>query len=88
MRPAAGGWDSLRLAAKAADRAKAAEELRPAFEERLRELGYGSLAIAHAFSTLTTPPQQHASLVRVRVSWAKDSTSLFERPAHELRITL
>lgn len=53
MRPAPGEWDSLRLAAKAADRAKAAEKLRPTFEKRLRELGYSSLAIAHAFSTLT-----------------------------------
>jgi len=55
MRPSPGEWDCLRLAAKAADRAKAAEALRPAFEERLRELGYSSLAIAHAFSTLTGP---------------------------------
>jgi len=55
MRPAPGEWDSLRLAAKAADRAKAAEALRPAFEERLRKLGYSPLAIAHAFSTLIGP---------------------------------
>lgn len=34
-------------------RAKAAEEFRPAFEQRLKELGYGPLAIAHTFSTLT-----------------------------------
>ena len=191
-----GEWDSLHLAAKAADRAKAAEALRPAFEERLRELGYSSLAIAHAFSALTGPdtveealaelvenarlerivpvpldfevverepalpvghaltitgverdgrgvrityeirppissppspphvearddtdqeyaglgqsiglagsqdrmitlgsftvpvPQQHASLLRVRMSWSKDSRSLWQRRAHELRITL
>jgi hypothetical protein len=50
-----GEWDSLRLAAKAEDRAKAAEKLRPAFEQQLRELGYSSLAIAHAFSTMTCP---------------------------------
>jgi hypothetical protein len=38
---------------------------------------------------LTMPlPQQHASLLRVRMSWSQDSTSLWERPAHELRITL
>ena len=43
------------LAAKAADREKAAEKLRPAFEKRLRELGYGPRAIADAFSTLTGP---------------------------------
>jgi hypothetical protein len=194
MRPAPGEWDSLRLAAKAADRGKAAEKLWPAFEKRLKELGYGPYAIAHAVSTLTGPatvadalaelaqnarfersepvpldfetveqepalpvghsltitgverddhgihitytihpplspraggprgearddcdreyanlgsfvglaepvdrttgglmmplPQQHASLLRVRISWSRDSTSLWERPAHELRITL
>ena len=32
-------------------------------------------------------PQPHASLLRVRMSW-HGSTSLWERPAHELRITL
>jgi hypothetical protein len=196
MRPAPGEWDDLRLAAKAADRGRAAEKLWPAFEKRLKELGYGPRAIAHAFSTLTGPgtvaealaklahyqrlervrpvplefetvdqdpglpvghsltitgverdgegihirytirpplspqfrgppaaearddcdheyanrgsgflgltepvdrttggltmplPQQHASLLRVRMSWSHDSTSLWERPAHELRITL
>lgn len=59
MRASRGEWDSLldslRLAAHAADRANAAEILRPAFEERLRGFGYSSLAIAHAFSTLTGP---------------------------------
>jgi hypothetical protein len=33
-------------------------------------------------------PQPHASLLRVRMSWSQGSTSLWERPAHELRITL
>jgi hypothetical protein len=33
-------------------------------------------------------PQPRASLLRVRVSWSKDSTSLGQGPAHELRITL
>ncbi len=188
--------DSLRLAARAADRAKAAEPLWPAFEARLRELGYTPLAIAHAFSTLqglgtvedalaelrenaqserivptpldfevvedepalpaghvltitgvercgpdirvryeirptlsfptrrpraearddanreyrgfpgsigvagsrgrtvtvgsfTVPvPEPRASLLRVRMSWSKDSTSLWHRPAHESRISL
>jgi hypothetical protein len=47
--------DSLRLAAKAADRAKAAEQQRPAFEGRLRQLGYDPKAIAHAFATLSGP---------------------------------
>jgi hypothetical protein len=45
----------LRLAAKAADRGKAARQEWPAFEKRLRELGYGPRAIAHAFSTLSGP---------------------------------
>lgn len=45
----------LRLAAKAADREKAASEMWPAFEERLRQLGYGSPAIARAFSALSGP---------------------------------
>jgi hypothetical protein len=186
----------LRLAAKAADRAKAAEPLWPAFEARLTELGYTPLAIAHAFRTLQGPgtvedalaelresaqverivptpldfevvqdepalpaghaltitgveragpdirvryeirpplsfptrrpraearddsdreyggfpasigvagsrghtatvgsftvpvPEAQASLLRVRMSWSKDSTSLWEGPAHELRISL
>jgi hypothetical protein len=55
VRPAPGEWDCLRLAAKTADRGNAGEELRPAFERRLKELGYGPRAIAHAFSTLTGP---------------------------------
>ena len=45
----------LRLAATASDRAKAAEQERPAFEERLRQLGYAQAAIAHAFSSLSGP---------------------------------
>ena len=55
MRPNEGQFESLRVAAKAADRAKAAEKLRPAFERGLKELGYGPRAIAHAFSSLTGP---------------------------------
>ena len=55
MRPAPGEWDCLRLGAKAADREKAGETLRPAFEQRLTELGYSPLAIAHTFSALTGP---------------------------------
>jgi hypothetical protein len=53
MKPTPGEWDSLRLAANAADRGKAAETLRPAFEKRLSQLGYSSRAVAHAFSALT-----------------------------------
>ncbi len=45
----------LRLAAKAADRAKAAEQEWPAFEKRLSQLGYSGRAIAPAFSTLSGP---------------------------------
>jgi hypothetical protein len=45
----------LRLAAKAADRAKAAEVERPIFERRLRELSYSPRSIAHAFSILSGP---------------------------------
>ena len=55
VRPNEGLIESLRLAAKAADRAKAAEKLRPAFERRLKKLGYGPRSIAHAFSSLTGP---------------------------------
>jgi|ERR1035437_1143651 hypothetical protein len=33
-------------------------------------------------------PQPHASLLRVRMSWSAGAISLWERPAHELRITL
>ena len=55
MKPGEGEFEDLRLAAKAADREKAAEEQRPAFEKRLRELGYSPLAIANAFSTLSGP---------------------------------
>jgi hypothetical protein len=45
----------LRLAAKAADRFKAAQQQWPAFERPLRELGYSPGSIAHAFSILIVP---------------------------------
>jgi hypothetical protein len=45
----------LRLAAKAADRAKAAQRQWPGFERRLRALGYTPQSIAHAFSILSGP---------------------------------
>lgn len=48
-------WEGLRLAAKAADRANAADELRPDFERQLQELGCTPLGIAHAFSLLSGP---------------------------------
>ncbi len=55
MRPGKGEFEDLRLAAKAADRAKAAKQGWPAFEKRLSELDYGPRAIAHAFRTLSGP---------------------------------
>jgi hypothetical protein len=45
----------------------AAESLRPVFEQRLRDLGYGPLAIAHAFTSLSGPdtaPEALAELAR------------------------
>jgi hypothetical protein len=58
----------LRLAAKAADREKAARLEWPAFEERLRELGYGPRAIAHAFRTLSGPGTVAEALEVLRAS--------------------
>lgn len=55
MKAAPTEWEGLRLAAKAADRAKAADELRPDFERQLQELGYTSHGIARAFSLLSGP---------------------------------
>lgn len=48
-------WEGLRVAAKAADRAKAADKLRPDFENRLKALSYTPRGIAHAFSLLSGP---------------------------------
>jgi hypothetical protein len=45
----------LRLAANAADRSKTAAQKWPAVEERLRNVGYGPRAIAHAFRALSGP---------------------------------
>jgi hypothetical protein len=53
--PPPGQFDALRLAARAADRERAAARQWPAFEQRLTQLGYGPQAIAHAFSTLSGP---------------------------------
>ena len=55
MKPVPSEWESLRLAAKAADRAKAADKLRPDFENRLKALGYAPGGVAHAFSLLSGP---------------------------------
>jgi hypothetical protein len=54
MRPRDGEF-GLRLAAKAADRQKAAMREWPAFEARLKQLGYSPRAIAHAFRALSGP---------------------------------
>ena len=48
-------WEGLRLAAKAADRAKAADQLWPDFENRLTDLGYTPRGIARAFSVPSGP---------------------------------
>ena len=50
-----GEFEGLRLAAKASDRAEAARREWPAFEKRLKQLGYGPRAIARAYSTLSGP---------------------------------
>jgi hypothetical protein len=55
MKPVPPEWESLRLAARAADRATAADSLRPDFENRLKALGYTPRGIAHAFSLLSGP---------------------------------
>jgi hypothetical protein len=53
--PVPAEWEGLRLAAKAADRAKAADDLWPEFETRLKELGYTARGITRAFSVLSGP---------------------------------
>ena len=55
VRPTDGEFECLRLAAKAADRGKAAQQEWPAFEKSLKQLGYNPLAITHAFRTLSGP---------------------------------
>ncbi len=55
MKAAPGEHEDLRIAAKVADREKAADAQRPAFEKLLRELGYGHYAIARAFAVLKGP---------------------------------
>jgi len=66
MRPDEGEFECLRLGAKAADRGKAAQREWPAFEKRLKELGYSPLAIVHAFSTLSGPGTVAESLEVLR----------------------
>ena len=96
MRPPPGEWDSLRLAAKAADRENAAEKSRPAFENRLRELGYSPLAIANAFSTLTGPGSVAEALEVLRapmheshpIALTFEVTETRGRPSAANRITI
>jgi hypothetical protein len=152
MRPEEGESECLRLAAKAAGRGNAAQREWPAFEKRLKELGYCPLAIAHAFSTLSGPgtvaealevlrtpvPESHpitlgshfgltrsidttgrantrargrgrgrltlalppppATMLRIRITWDVPHvvrmpwdaplSSIWERPAHEVRVSL
>jgi hypothetical protein len=99
MKGSPGEWDSLRLAAKAADRAKAAEKLRPGFEKRLAELGYGPRSVAHAFSALSGPDSVADALAELaqnaRFEWSRPVALEFEivgpRPAspadHSLTVT-
>jgi hypothetical protein len=82
-----GPIESLRLAAKAADRAQAAEKLRPAFETRLKELGYGPRAIAHAFSSLAGPDTVAETLAELaqnaRIERSRPVPLRFETVEHE-----
>ncbi len=55
MRRGDGEFGDLRLAAGATDRQQAARWQWPAFEVRLRDLGYSPSAIAHAFCSLSGP---------------------------------
>lgn len=55
MRPQPDEYESLRLAAKASDRAKASNREWPEFERRLTRLGYTPRSIAHAFTVLSGP---------------------------------
>ena len=64
-------------------------------DQEYRGLGGGGIGLAGSqdcpitVGGFTVPlPQPHALLLRVRMSWSKDSTSLWQGPAHELRMTL
>ncbi len=69
-------------------------EARDDCEQVYRGLGHGlgragSTDRTTTMGVFTMPlPQPRASELHVRISWAKDSTSLWERQAYELRITL
>jgi hypothetical protein len=64
MKPVPPEWESLYLAAKAADRAKAAEKLGPDFENRLKALGY-TRAGWHTCSALLSGPGTVAEALEV-----------------------
>ena len=87
VRPNEALIESLRLAAKAADRAKAVEKLWPVFERRLKELGYGPRAIAHAFSSLAGPDTVAETLAELaqnaRMERSRPVPLDFETPEQE-----
>lgn len=66
MKAAPGEHEDLRLAAKVADREKAAATQWPVFEARLRELGYGHDAIWRAFDVLKGPGTVDEALQELR----------------------
>jgi hypothetical protein len=66
MKARPGEHEDLRLAAKVADRGKAAESLRPEFENRLTALGYPPRAIAEAYMTLSGPGTVEDALAKLK----------------------
>ncbi len=66
MKAVPGEHECLRNAAKAADREKAADAQWPAFQKRLRELGYGNHAIARTFAVLKGPGTVEDALEELR----------------------
>lgn len=86
-------WESLRLAAKAADREKAFREHWPAAEAQLRQWGYPSWGIAQAHSVLSSggsveeaaeaarSDEQITEAGRARVQWLR-------RMAHQQGLAL
>lgn len=66
MKARPGEHEDLRLAAKVADREKAAESQRPEFERRLTALGYPPRAIAKAYRTLSGPGTVEDALAELK----------------------
>jgi len=62
-----GEFEDLRVAAKASDRAKAADKEWPAFEKQLKQLGYSPRSITHAFSILSGPGTVAEALVALEL---------------------